>query len=182
MTETSKERLGRLVRDRRKSLGLDQDDIKSRGGPSSASMYLIEDGRAPRMQKASKAGLEKALNWAAGSIDDVLAGDEPSEIMYQSTTYLNSDLTVAPAPGEYPWPDGIDRDNVDSIEGARAVFVELKREVEESRRWIVRRMEEITVESSQVTERSKYLQAAIASIDARLEELRSSGRSGKEAV
>ncbi|MFV8232390.1 hypothetical protein [Mycolicibacterium fortuitum] len=79
-SETPAQRLGRLVRARRKSLKLTQAGIQARGGPSTATQRLIEGGKHTDFRGGTGSALESALQWATGSIDDTLAGGSPTPI------------------------------------------------------------------------------------------------------
>ena len=70
-------RLGRLVRERRTDLGLTQAEIHGAGGPSPATLYLLEAGRRGSYRPQVLRRLERALGWRAGSIRRVLAGGQP---------------------------------------------------------------------------------------------------------
>jgi transcriptional regulator with XRE-family HTH domain len=69
--------LGRLVRERRTDLGLTQAEIQSAGGPSPATLYLIESGRRGSYRPQVLRRLERALGWRAGSVRRALAGGRP---------------------------------------------------------------------------------------------------------
>jgi transcriptional regulator with XRE-family HTH domain len=70
--------LGQLVRERRTELGLTQAEIHSAGGPSAATLYLIETGRRGSYRPQVLRRLERALGWRAGSVRRALAGDQPT--------------------------------------------------------------------------------------------------------
>jgi transcriptional regulator with XRE-family HTH domain len=70
-------RLGRLVGERRTDLGLTQAEVHSAGGPSPATLYLLEAGRRGSYRPQILRRLERALGWRAGSIRRVLAGGQP---------------------------------------------------------------------------------------------------------
>jgi transcriptional regulator with XRE-family HTH domain len=69
--------LGQLVRERRTELGLTQAEIHSAGGPSAATLYLIETGRRGSYRPQVLRRLERALGWRAGSVRRVLEGGQP---------------------------------------------------------------------------------------------------------
>lgn len=71
-------RLGSEVRKRREELGLTQDDVVERGGPSDKSQTRIERGQAPRPTATTLAKLDTALEWTRGSAAAVLAGKSPT--------------------------------------------------------------------------------------------------------
>lgn len=93
--ETPAQRLGRLIRARRKKLKLTQADVQERDGPSTATLRLIEGGKHTDFRDGTGAALEAALQWAPGSIDAVLSGGEPTSISDEpqlSTTMLAGQL------------------------------------------------------------------------------------------
>jgi transcriptional regulator with XRE-family HTH domain len=69
--------LGRVIRDRRADLGLTQAEVSNAGGPSPATLYLLESGRRTLYRPQILRRLERALGWRAGSVRHVLAGGEP---------------------------------------------------------------------------------------------------------
>lgn len=79
-SETAAQRLGRLVRERRKQLKMTQADVQEVGGPSTATLRLIEGGHHTDFRDGTGAALEAAIRWQSGSIDNVLAGDDPTPL------------------------------------------------------------------------------------------------------
>jgi transcriptional regulator with XRE-family HTH domain len=75
--ENSWRRLGDMVRDRRKALGLTQRDISEHGGPSAKTVRDVEGGRVRGLSLQSRRTLEQVLGWEPGSIGEALAGGEP---------------------------------------------------------------------------------------------------------
>lgn len=73
------ERLGRYVRHRRdKELDMTQLDVQTAGGPSTATMRLIEGGHQKQgYSSMTIAALETALGWKHGSATKILVGGEP---------------------------------------------------------------------------------------------------------
>ena len=71
-------RLGSYVRERRTELGLTQEEIATRGGPSTATLRLIEGGKGPFRAKSLRQ-LADALHWTPESPRAILAGREPAE-------------------------------------------------------------------------------------------------------
>jgi transcriptional regulator with XRE-family HTH domain len=69
--------LGRLVRERRTELGLTQAEVHSAGGPSPATLYLIETGGRSSYRPQVLRRLERVLGWRAGTVRRVLAGGKP---------------------------------------------------------------------------------------------------------
>jgi hypothetical protein len=80
MAEDAAARLGRLVRARRKALKLTQADIQASGGPSTATLRLIENGKHTDFRTSTSQPLERALLWQPGSIASILRGGEPGVI------------------------------------------------------------------------------------------------------
>ena len=72
-------RLGRYVRERRNELGLTQEEIATRGGPSTATLRLIEGGEQAAFRAKSLRQLADALHWTPESPRAILAGREPVE-------------------------------------------------------------------------------------------------------
>lgn len=70
-------RLAQLVRARRKALRLTQELVNERGGPSTATLRLIEAGKPTDFRRGTTDQLEKALEWATGSVAAVLDGGDP---------------------------------------------------------------------------------------------------------
>lgn len=71
-------RLAARVRERRDELGLTQEDVRAAGGPSTATMRLIEGALQESYQPAILTRLEKALEWERGSARRILDGGEPA--------------------------------------------------------------------------------------------------------
>lgn len=72
-------RLGRYVRERRTELGLTQEEIATRGGPSTATLRLIEGGEQTAFRAKSLRQLADALHWTRESPRAILQGREPAE-------------------------------------------------------------------------------------------------------
>lgn len=70
-------RLARYVRDRRDDLGMTQEDVRAAGGPSTATMRLLEGALQESYQPVILQRLEKVLGWRRNSVQAVLAGGEP---------------------------------------------------------------------------------------------------------
>ena len=71
-------RLGTLVRERRKELKLTQSDVQNAGGPSTATLRLIEGGRQGDFRQSTIDPLERILKWQPGSVERALKGGTPS--------------------------------------------------------------------------------------------------------
>lgn len=73
----NRERLGRLVYERRRALGLSIARAARDAGINRATWTAIED--ASRDTETYNYGpVERVLGWASGSIDDILDGGEPT--------------------------------------------------------------------------------------------------------
>ncbi|MFC5184413.1 hypothetical protein [Actinomadura harenae] len=73
------QRLAECVSQRRAQLGLTQEDVRAAGGPSTVTLRYIESASQDSYKSNSLTRLERALDWAAGSVEAVLAGGEPTE-------------------------------------------------------------------------------------------------------
>jgi hypothetical protein len=99
MSEDAAVRLGRLIRERRKALKLTQAEVQARGGPSTATLRVIEGGKHIDFRPATAQPLESVLEWQAGSIAVVLEGGEPTPIARAYSTGSGSTTaTVEPGP------------------------------------------------------------------------------------
>lgn len=83
--ELDVERFGRIVRARREQLGLQQEDLKARGGPSSTTMSQVENGRGTPSTLILRR-LDKGLDWQAGSALEALSGGDPTPLPVQATS------------------------------------------------------------------------------------------------
>lgn len=72
------QRLADRVAARRGELGLTHREMQFAGGPSPATMSLIEGAGRDSLQVGIAGKLEKALQWAPGSVRAILAGGEPT--------------------------------------------------------------------------------------------------------
>ena len=78
-------------------LGLTQAEVQSAGGPSPATLYLIESGRRGSYRPQVLRRLERALGWRAGSIRRVLAGGRPEpEGEGETASPVADDRTTVP--------------------------------------------------------------------------------------
>lgn len=108
------QRLGQLLRQRRKDLKLTQAAIQEAGGPSTATLRVIEGGKHTELRAGTAQPLERILKWQPGSIAAILKGGQPTEI------------TPAPAPSRH-WLDGVPTGDI--IEQIRVLFAEVRRRV-----------------------------------------------------
>lgn len=72
-------RLADYVIRRRAQLVMTQEDVRAAGGPSTATMRLIEGALQTSYRPVILARLEAALRWEAGSVQRILEGGEPIE-------------------------------------------------------------------------------------------------------
>ena len=77
-TDRDWQRLADRVRERRTDLDLTQEDVRAAGGPSTATLRLIEGALQDNYQQIILRRLEDALGWQRGSVRRVLDGDEPA--------------------------------------------------------------------------------------------------------
>jgi len=72
--------LAAQVKDRREELGLTQEQVAASGGPSTATLRLIETNNAKSYRAKTFTQLETALRWRNGSVRRILAGQGPSPL------------------------------------------------------------------------------------------------------
>lgn len=75
-TTEARERLGQIVSDRRRTLGLSLSAAARAAGIDRATWTGMERGTR-RTEEYNYASIDRALRWAPGSVDRVLAGGEP---------------------------------------------------------------------------------------------------------
>ncbi|WP_224153475.1 helix-turn-helix domain-containing protein [Mycobacterium avium] len=114
------EMLGEAVRERRIELGLTQEQLAERGGPSTPTLRAIENNRAGRLSPRLRRSLERTLQWSAGSVDQVLAG--------QAASVADSVTTAAIGPRFYLL---VDR----ALSAARVLIVGPPSEGEAAAKW-----------------------------------------------
>lgn len=79
-------RVGQYARDRRKQLGLTQEQIKAGGGPSTALVRQVEKGTYnAQMQAGVQRAYEEKLQWHWGSIERIRQGGEPVPVGPEGT-------------------------------------------------------------------------------------------------
>lgn len=71
-------RLSRAVRNRRTELRMTQDDVASAGGPSDVTVRNIELGKVTRINVATLAKLDEALQWEPGTAAGHLSNEGPA--------------------------------------------------------------------------------------------------------
>lgn len=74
------QRLAEQVTRRREQLGLTQGQVHSAGGPSVATMRMIEGGLQRSYRGNILGRLEKALRWKPGSVEAILNGGDPQPL------------------------------------------------------------------------------------------------------
>lgn len=107
------QRLAALVSERRTDLQMTQEDVRAAGGPSTATMRLIEGGGENRFQPAILARLETALRWQRGSVRQILAGGDPVPFPDEPVTGPLPAVALAPSP-----EPGYGRDDAGSVPSA----------------------------------------------------------------
>ena len=94
--ERTSAEVGRLIRVRRKSLGMTESGLQSAAGIDSKTLKALEAGtRSP--QEKTQLKIEAALRWEPGSIESLRVGEEARELPELSSapplTISASDLT-----------------------------------------------------------------------------------------
>lgn len=69
--------LGQTVKRRRDRLGITQDQVSEAGGPSTATLRLIENAQANDPRSKTLWSLDRALGWQRGSAIGLVEGDIP---------------------------------------------------------------------------------------------------------
>lgn len=77
-TPEARARLARAVKNRRHQLELTQPQLVAAGGPSVSLISRIESGKPGSYDEMSILRLERALQWAAGSVEAILDGSDPT--------------------------------------------------------------------------------------------------------
>jgi transcriptional regulator with XRE-family HTH domain len=80
MDEPDWTRLAQAVKSRRFELGLSARAAAARANINRSTWATIEDGER-KLSKHLWVSVERALDWAAGSIDSILAGGDPVEVL-----------------------------------------------------------------------------------------------------
>lgn len=83
-------RLGAAVQGRRNRLGLTQEEITERGGPSHSTLRRLERGDPGPYQGRTLVSLEQALDWRSGTVQAILegtAGVDPTAWVDTSVMY-----------------------------------------------------------------------------------------------
>ena len=137
VTTMTWDKLGTEVRQRRTELGLTQEQVAERGGPSTPTLRTLENNRANRLSPRLRRSLERTLHWATGSVDAILAGHSPTPVEPATIAadgpefYLLLDHTLTAirgltigASGEtnLSWSD----DAPQTVRGIRSTFGELE--------------------------------------------------------
>lgn len=73
-------RLGDVIERRIEALQVTRAEVQQRGGPSPATVRAIVNGRSTTLSPSKRRDLERAIEWAPGSIDIVLRGGDPEPI------------------------------------------------------------------------------------------------------
>ena len=73
------QRLGEIIVERRLALGWTQVKFSIAAGVSTMVISDMENGRRADYQIATLVKVQNALGWATGSIQDILAGGNPTE-------------------------------------------------------------------------------------------------------
>jgi hypothetical protein len=76
-----RQRLARLMDERRAELALDWNDVAQRAGITKEGLRTVRDGTALNPRPKTRRGIERALHWASGSFDRVLDGGDPETVV-----------------------------------------------------------------------------------------------------
>lgn len=75
-----RQRLGQLIRGRRKALHLTQDEVHELGGPAAATLRKIEAGQFGTLRLGTTWPLERVLGWRPGAINGFLSQTDRESI------------------------------------------------------------------------------------------------------
>lgn len=106
--ETARQRFGRLLEERQAELGMEWGEIARIAGVTRQNLLDIRNGRVENPRPKTKRGLERAVGWLPGSIDNTLNGGDP-EIAPYTTHSTFPALGVATEPAGDAGPDLIVR-------------------------------------------------------------------------
>ncbi|WP_433445693.1 hypothetical protein [Nonomuraea sp. CA-141351] len=76
--EDAVKRLAQAVRDRRDELDVTQTEVSGKGGPSPATLSLIESAARYSYSRSTLRKLEKGLHWPAGEAMRIVRGETAS--------------------------------------------------------------------------------------------------------
>lgn len=96
MSTYSPQTLGWWMDERRGELALTWDQVADVADVSTQTLYSAATGR--RMRTTTKKGIERALKWRPGSVDDILNGGEPEPLADDEPAERLSE----PNPADYP--------------------------------------------------------------------------------
>lgn len=88
--ETPRQRLARLMDDRRSDLGLTWNEVADKAGVTREGLRRMRTGTG-HIRSLTKRGIERALQWASGSVDQILAGGDPGIIREASASATPTD-------------------------------------------------------------------------------------------
>lgn len=77
-SETPRQRLARLMDERRLDLELTWNDVAERAGITREGLRRTRTGTG-RIRSLTKRGIERALRWERGSVDTILGGGDPTD-------------------------------------------------------------------------------------------------------
>lgn len=77
-------RLGDAVRRRRDRLGVTQEDVAAKGGPSTATLRSIEAGATTSYRAKTLYSLDAALGWMRGTSIAIAEGEVPSHFAFST--------------------------------------------------------------------------------------------------
>lgn len=79
VTETPRERLARLMEDRRRELGLTWDEIAFRGSTHAETLRQVRKGER-RIRPITRRAIEVGFAWTEGSVERILQGGDPTPV------------------------------------------------------------------------------------------------------
>lgn len=127
MTGSHHERLAELMDARRLELGMTWEEVASAAGIKPPTLRAIRNG-TNRPSQLTKRGIERALRWAPGSVDAILAGGDPTPAgPYAHLSNVRITTTRAPAEDEDDEDPKMKR-ATELLAEAQALLEEIRRE------------------------------------------------------
>lgn len=81
MTDDPWNRLGAAIKSRMDETGVTPESVEAFGGPKPTKLRELVNQRATTLRDSLKPGLERALRWAPGDINRILAGEQPTPLV-----------------------------------------------------------------------------------------------------
>lgn len=130
MTEDGRDRLARIMEERRGEIGRTWDDVAAKGSTHAETLRQVRKHRREITRKIKRA-IEEGLDWHTGSVDRVIAGGYPAPLPTGP-----DDLPGLPVNSLLAQMDWVQRQPWSAIDKQRVVnmLIELDQQAEQERR------------------------------------------------